>query len=220
MKWSASQLARTVPALIASGEAGEVVRDLCGRFWSHRTSYLLRRDCSLSHTVPEAKIGVAVRPVEPADVPVILVERPTRRASLESGLRTCYVGVTDGGQICYMQWLIDASQNALVASQFPGLCRWLNAGEALLEWAYTFRAFRGLGVMGRAMSLISEIGAEAGAQWLYTYVAIDNVPSLRGCRTAGYRPHRLRTERWRLLTLEATHSDLPVDAKYPFELSP
>lgn len=217
MKWNVPQLTRTVPLLIAQGQAGEVIREFSGRIYSNRVSYLLRRDNSISYSIPEAKIPIVVRPVDHEEIPVILRERPVRVAALESGLSTCYVATTKDNEICYMQWLVDSSQNELVARQFNGLCPPLNQDEMLLEWAYTFKKFRGLGIMGSAMAQISEKGAEAGARWLFTFVAVDNLASLKGCKNAGFRPYRMRTEKWRFLHSTDSLEDLPVNAKYPFE---
>jgi len=136
---------------------------------------------------------------------------------MESGLSTCYLATTTDGEICYMQWLIDSSQNDLISREFPGLCPPLGSDEMLLEWAYTFVKFRGLGIMADAMSQISEKGAAAGAHWLYTYVALDNIPSLKGCRSAGYRPYQIRTERWRLFQRAESFEPLELGAKYSFE---
>ena len=217
MKWNLPQLTRTIPLLIAQGEAGEVIREFSGRIYSNRVSYLLRRDTSMPFSLPKAKIPIVVRPVRQDDFLGILRERPVRVAALESGLSTCYVATTEENEICYMQWLIDSSQNELVARQFNGLCPPLRQNEMLLEWAYTFKRFRGLGIMGRAMAQISEKGAAAGARWLFTFVAVDNVASLRGCKNAGFRPFRIRTEKWRLLRSVDSFEDLPANAKYPFE---
>jgi hypothetical protein len=217
MKWNLHQLTRTVPLLIAQGEAGEMVREFSGRIYSNRISYLLRRDTSIPYSLPEAKIPIVVRPVHHDDIPVILRERPVRVAALESGLSTCYVATTEENEICYMQWLIDSSQNELIARQFNGLCPPLSQNEMLLEWAYTFKRFRGLGIMGRAMAQISEKGAEAGARWLFTFVAVDNVASLKGCKNAGFRPFQIRTEKWWFLRSVDSFEDLPANAKYPFE---
>jgi len=217
MKWNLHQLTRTVPLLIAQGEAGELIREFSGRIYSNRISYLLRRDNAGVHGLPEAKIPIVVRPIRNDDIPIILQERSVRVAALESGLSTCYVATTEQNEICYMQWLIDSTQNELVARQFKGLCPPLSKNEMLLEWAYTFKKFRGFGIMGRAMAQISAKGAEAGARWLFTYVAVDNVASLKGCKNAGFRPFQIRTEKWWCLRSVASFEDLPADAKYPFE---
>jgi hypothetical protein len=220
VKWNLHQLTRTVPLLIAHGEAGELITEFTGRIHSNRVSYFLRRDTSIPHSPPEAKIPIVVRPLRRDDMPAILPERPVRVAALESGLSTCYVATTEENEICYMQWLIDSSQNELVARQFNGLCPTLNQDEMLLEWAYTFKKFRGLGIMGRAMAQISEKGAEKGARWLFTFVDVANVASLKGCKNAGFRPFQIRTEKWWFLHSAESFQRLPDKAKYPFEETP
>lgn len=217
MKWSMSQLSRTLPLLIANGQTGEIVREFASRVYSNEKWYLLRRDLSIAVTPPPAKIPIRVRPLEKFDIPKVVQERPIRLSALEAGLSTCYLAVTDDGDICYMQWLIDSSQNDLIESRFAGLCPRLNEDEMLLEWAYTFKKYRGLGIMAPAMSAISEEGARKGARWLLTFVEQSNIPSLRGCRGAGYRPYKIREDRWRLYRCIERFSTLPADAKYPFE---
>lgn len=69
----------------------------------------------------------------------------------------------------------------------------------VLEFAYTFRRFRGLGIMAPAMAFIAEQGK--GAHWAITYVDRSNIPSLRGCHSAGFSPHRLCCDTWRLFRL-------------------
>jgi hypothetical protein len=217
MKWSSSHLLCTVPLMVANGESGELIREFCGRLFSNRKSYLLRRDGAMEMSAPHARIPIIVRPLRDEDIAVVAKERPIRLAAMKSRLSTCYLATTTDGQICYMQWLIDSSQNDLIAGEFSGLCPPLKKDEMLLEWAYTFVRFRGLGLMADAMSQISEKGAAAGARWLYTYVAPNNIASLKGCRSAGYRPYQIRTERWRLFQRTESFEQLANGAKYSFE---
>ena len=217
MKWSISQLSRTLPLLVANGEAGEIVREFGSRLYSNEKWYLLRRDLAIPFAAAPAKIRIHIRPLQKTDIPKIVHERPIRLPALESGLSTCYLAVTDDDDICYMQWLIDSSQNNLIETRFTGLCQRLDDDEMLLEWAYTFKKYRGLGIMAPAMAAISDEGARKGARWLMTFVEQSNLPSLRGCRSAGYRPYKIRQDRWRLYRCKETFAALSADAKYPFE---
>jgi hypothetical protein len=217
MKWQIGQLKRTVPLMIARGGGRQLIAEIGRRLYSERRSYLLRRDTTVSVAPPKAKIPVVVRPLRCEDHAAILRERPTRLPALEAGLATCYVAICGDGEVCYMQWLIDSSQNALLERAFAGLCPPLARDEALLEWAYTFPKFRGLGIMAHAMSQICAFGAAAGIRSIFTFVDVDNVPSLRGCRSVGFRPYRLRTERWRVLRSRTWFESLPEGARFPFE---
>ncbi len=84
----------------------------------------------------------------------------------------------------------------------------MEADEALIEAAYTFSAYRGKGLMGEGMGQLLLKAREAGAQRVWTYVALDNVASLRGCARVGFVPDHLRRN-WR--RLGSTHTEfLPL----------
>jgi hypothetical protein len=217
MRWTVAQLRRTLPLLIAKGETLNVARKLGGRIYSEKTWYLLRRDPGTPFIAPPPRIPIRVRPVEKSDYPSIIAEHPARLPALEAGLATCYVAETSDGDICYMQWLIDSDQNNLIMTNFRGMCPPLKNGEMMLEWAYTFKKYRGFGIMAPAMSAISEQGAARGATSLITFVEHDNIPSLKGCRSAGYRPYKIRRDRWRLFHKTEQYNSLGPNAKYPFE---
>ena len=59
------------------------------------------------------------------------------------------------------------------------------------ENAYTPPAYRGLGVMPAAMARIAERASDFGARKVMTFVATDNIASLKGCQRAGFHPHLL-----------------------------
>lgn len=212
MNWN--NLTSTIRTMIANGQAKEILAAGIMRTYSDRRDYLLRRDLSAPIDNPPAKIPVRVRPLAEPDIPIVAAEVPDRLAALKSGLPTCYLGVTENDEICYMQWLIGPSHNHLRPRNI-GLT--LEPDERLLEWAYTFKRFRGLGIMPCAMSVLVQRAAETGARWLYTVVEENNIPSLKGCRAVGFRPYKLRTERWRLMHLTQSYAPLPDGAKYSFE---
>ena len=70
----------------------------------------------------------------------------------------------------------------------------LAANEALLEGAYTPASHRGLGIMPAAMSLIAEKAETIGARYVITFVAQNNVPSLKGCQRCGFAPDLLHRQ--------------------------
>ncbi len=57
----------------------------------------------------------------------------------------------------------------------------------MLEFSYTFKRFRGLGIMAPAVAWVAE--QDPRARWAVTYVDRSNIPSLRGCRRAGFYPY-------------------------------
>ncbi|MBF6570439.1 MAG: hypothetical protein IVW54_16355 [Candidatus Binataceae bacterium] len=136
---------------------------------------------------------------------------------LVSGIPTCYVATTNDGDLCYVQWLIISTGQELIRPFFKGQLKFFPADTVLLEFAYTFERFRGLGIMSAAMAQIAERGIELGARSAITYVAHRNIASLKGCARAGFLPFMLRYEKWRAFRLSQKFTNLPDGFSYPFE---
>ncbi len=188
------------------GRLGELGTRLAGRWklglHAELTRYGLLRDLGHNFASPAAKIPLAVRPLADRDLPALfghagvasdLAERlevAWRRALIEKGARGGFVAIDERSDIpCYVQWLFSPRDNGFIEKLggFPPLAE----GEALLENAYTPPAFRGLGVMAAAMAQIAERANEFGGRKVLTFVATDNVASLKGCQRAGFHPHLL-----------------------------
>jgi hypothetical protein len=185
-------------------EAGsqELLRRLAVLFYSTRECYVLRRDL----TVPlvcrtEAKVPITVRPLEPCDLPEIVAERPSGLilGVLRAGLPQCYVALTKAQEVCYLQWLVTPEQRERFGSIRFREMHEFNDDAVMLEFAYTFKRFRGLGIMAPALAWVVE--QEKRAHWAITYVDRTNIPSLRGCRAAGFHPYLLSRDKWRLFRL-------------------
>lgn len=186
--------------------AGELAARLAGRwklgFHAELTRYGLLRDVSQTFSAPAAKIPLAVRPLHDRDLPALfghagtaseLAERlevAWRHAFIEKGARGGFVAIDERTATpCYVQWLLSPRDNGLIEKLggFPALAD----GEALLENAYTPPAYRGLGVMAAAMGQIAERAGDLNARRVLTFVATDNIASLKGCQRAGFHPHLL-----------------------------
>ena len=140
--------------------------------------------------------------------------RGIRLRMVKAGLPTCYVAVTDGDQPCYVQWLIGPESNRQVQEIFGPRFPTLQPGEMLLEGAFTLEAWRGKGIMAAAMAQIAEKAVDHDARWVITLVGEGNVPSLKGCKKAGFQPYLARTDRWRWFQLSTSFGPLtaPVTA--------
>lgn len=104
-----------------------------------------------------------------------------------AGVEQLYVASSDGMPV-YAQWLLTPAGQQRIPSYLPGRYPPLRENEMLLEGAYTFERFRGLGVMAVGMGQLVRIAKGTGAAALVTYVDFDNVPSLRGCANVGFVP--------------------------------
>ena len=165
------------------------------------TRYGLCRDLALPITNPSAKIPIAVRPLQDADLGVLFsvdclrdpaekLELAWRRAFINKGAPGGFVAIDQrSGTPCYIQWLFGSQNNDFI--QRLGGFPVLQPHEALLENAYTPPSYRGLGIMSAAMTLIAERATEVGALHVLTFVDKLNIASLKGCQRAGFHPQQL-----------------------------
>jgi hypothetical protein len=110
---------------------------------------------------------------------------------------------------------MSSAENDRIQEYFRGTFPILAPDEALIEGAFTPESHRGLGIMPRAMALIAERATDFGARYVLTFVGEDNIPSLKGCKRAGFAPYMLRKTDWRLLRPRANFLPLPEDKPYP-----
>jgi RimJ/RimL family protein N-acetyltransferase len=219
---------RDVVRLAREGHARDVLGFMRSRLHSEFVSYGLRRDLRQPLTPPAAKIDLRVRPRASADSLSFLDPTPgstgdaemIRRNQLRllaAGIPTCWIAIDPDGKPCYMQWLITSRDNARIKSQWGGVIPQLGPHEALLEGAYTPDTHRGLGIMAAAMARIAESAKELGASSVITFVAEDNVASLKGCKKAGFDPYVERRVTWRLGRRRAVFTPLPHGFRFPYE---
>jgi hypothetical protein len=193
------------------------MRSLAARIFSTRCSFLLRRDSTTPLIRPDAGIPILVRPVQQEDIAPIVRQHPICKRTFRKGLATCYVATTSSGEICYVQWLIDPSQNELIARDFAGLCPPLSHDERLLHSAYTSPGFNAEAIMASAMADICESAAAGGGHWLYIFVAAEDTATLKLCSRLGFRPHQVCTETWRFFRLTQSFEQFAKGTRYSFE---
>ncbi len=195
--------------------------ELKRQYYSETVAFGLQRDLSKDFDPPVAKINFTIRPLEQGDIAGLLdmhITDPVEKRAISdqqgiinAGIPGCYVAVTEDNKPCYMQWLISSEHNDLVSSHFRGLFPELTQPEVLLEGAYTPPAFRGLGIMPAAMAQIARMASGTHSHLVNTFVDINNIASLKGCRRAGFEPYILRRDRWYLFHRVVTFHPLPAE---------
>lgn len=183
-----------------------LLREFKKRIYSHSVSIGLQRDLNNEFQAPPAKINIEIRPLRKEDFAELLEPSTDpsvnpriiaiQKRMVNANIPTCYVAVTTDSKPCYIQWLIGYDDNQKIENYFRGVFPPLKESEALLEGAYSNPAFRGLRIMPMAMALIAEKATEINARWVHTFVDITNIPSLKGCQRAGFKPYLLRKDRW------------------------
>ena len=187
------------------------------QLWLDKLFFGLRCDLEKLPPAPKAKMAVEMDPLDlkafhgfEAEYAMVTghdaVEVYARERLREAGVSGAHLTVGPNGEPAFVHWLImPPTQEELHRFQ-PGRYRKLGPQEALVEGAYTFTAFRGKGLMIEGMAQLLVKAREAGMKTAWTYVALENIPSLRGCARAGFVPDHLRHNRRRL---GAMHTDFP-----------
>ena len=125
--------------------------------------------------------------------------RTLRRKRLQQhGVRTMHAALDAEGTPVYVQWLVTAGDKPALDQEDAGYWPPLADDQVLLEFAYTFLPFRGLGIMADAMSQLLHVAAATGAASAFTYVRSDNIASLRGCAKVGFDADHVKTVAMRL----------------------
>ncbi len=179
------------------------------RVWSSSISFGLCADLSGLPAARPARIAMRMEPQDPDSFTgfddelelvsgVGRVEVADRQRLCAAGVATLYAAVDDSGLPIYAQWLIRRNEQEPLHRRTHGLFPQLGETEALVEGAYTFMNFRRLGAMADGMRQLLVQSRDAGDQKVFTYVAEDNVPSLRGCANVGFVLDHVRLDRRRL----------------------
>ena len=141
------------------------------------------------------------------------LETYLRHRMVAAEVTELYVARDDAGAPVYAQWLVRSAHWAQLDRFAPGRYPPLAPDEALVEGAFTFPRFRGLGVMADGMAQLLAIAGAAGVRSVLTYVGDDNVPSLRGCARVGFELDHVRVNRRRLGRRSSTASPPDDDAR-------
>ena len=197
--------------LIHDGSTRLFIDELKKRTHSEIISLGLMRDITVPFELPKAKIPIKIRKLRASDVSVLLDEEDliTRNLKLydyqkgliEEFFPYCYVAEDPQGKACYMQFLLGADLNDKIRKHSDGIFPRLAADEALLEGAFMKLSTRGQRIMPAAMARIALRAKKMNAHKVLTFVDKDNIPSLKGCKRAGFSPYITRIDHWSFFQL-------------------
>jgi len=220
---------KMVSLLIAKGKVSLLGREIKRRLYSKERSLCLRRDLDVPFETPAAELVIEIRPLHEKDVGELLDvhdegiptqafrERAQRKLFLPEKVPTCYVAVTKDGSPAFMQWLMAATENDKIQTYFRGGVPLLGEDEGLLEFGFTLEKYRGLRIMPHAISEIAKKGRDFGAKYIITFVPEQNIPSLKGCKRAGFSPYMVRVAKWRWFRRHCEFKMLPLGTPYSFD---
>lgn len=210
---------------IQNGQSSLIWNHIRTRLYSTSFSFGLQRNLRQQFTPRKAKVELSVRLMKQGDADTILNHAEVKRSFphiidkrkklVRAKIPTCYVAIANNTP-CFMQWLMGPEQNEQIQGFFGKTFPKLENNEALLEGAFANPDFRGMGVMPEAMSKITEKATEIGVQRVITFVDIDNIPSLKGCKRAGFSPYILKKSRWLLFKRSVSYEVIPRDMFFQY----
>ena len=218
-------------SLVRRGQCGTALGEIGRRFYSNHVAFGLSHDLSQHAAMPEARISISVRPLQPDDIPQLFDESEAdngeslrhqirRLRHIQANIPTCYVAVDVDRVPCYTQWLMGSADNERIQQFFGGEYPHLKKDEMLLENAYTPEAYRGLRIMPCAMWQITAKAADHDARRVITFVGEENIASLKGCARAGFSPYLVRHDKWRFFRRTITFESYSIDRPYPLDFQP
>ncbi len=184
--------------------AGSAIGKVTQPLWSTETNwFVLRTDLGQLPDPLPTRTEVAMEPVDVADFTGFIDELElvtgSDRGALDdrekmrsAGIDRFYVSFSPSREPVYAQFVITPEQQEAMQAAFRReLFPKLEERQVLLEGAYTFTSFRGLGVMAEGMRQVLTRARDDGFDQALTTVDRDNVPSLRGCARVGFEPARV-----------------------------
>jgi len=96
----------------------------------------------------------------------------------QAGFKHCYFAKTSIGQPAYIQWLIYPDENEIIAKHFQYRFYPLKPNQVMLENAFTFPKFRGLGLMPNVSAELLTIARNQGYKNAVVYIKKNQIASI------------------------------------------
>ena len=127
-----------------------------------------------------------------------------RLAFYDAGFKNCYVARTPSGELAHLQWLIYPDENDIIRSQFKNRFYALKAKQVMVENAFTFPKYRGLGLVQSITYELLQKARAKGARAALCYIIKTNTESINQFMSLGFKiTELLREVKFLLVTKRA-----------------
>jgi hypothetical protein len=103
-----------------------------------------------------------------------------------SGFKNCYVMRQDG-KIAYMQWVIYPTENGIITERYRNKFYSLGDTQIMIENAFTFPPYRGLGYLQSGTLQLFEMARAKGYRSAMCYVRKDRFNTLNELSKIGFK---------------------------------
>jgi hypothetical protein len=204
-----------------------IYKELIRRIYSNEVVYVSYFDLTRRIEVPEPSLPLTLRPLVKEDIPELLVkhsrildtmELKTRLSILlfiNSGVKTCYVGVTGQGKPVVMNWLLTSEMNDKIQCQHGDGIRPLKHDEVLCEFLFIDQDYRGLHLNTWSTMKLFLKAKELGASRAIAYSPKINVLSWEVAKKIGWTPYLVKYVNRRIFRRKITFSPYGKDSTLP-----
>jgi hypothetical protein len=133
---------------------------------------------------------------DPALDPRLRQMRADQRWLLTGDLPAPWVAIGSDGRVCFMSFLLRASDNAAIRARWGDLLPELQPDEAAVEGPYAGDNMRGLGMMKDVLRQVLLAERDDGVRYVLGFIGDANAPSLAVANYGGFDPYMKREERW------------------------
>jgi hypothetical protein len=119
--------------------------------------------------------------------------------------------MTRRAEPCFVQWLLEHTDNQALRHAFGETWPHLLRDEALLEGAFTLPSFDPDEIVPEAMAQIAARAAPLGVRWVHSFVPVEDTAALRLTIAAGFKLHQWRVEQRRLWRRTTSFGPLPAE---------
>jgi len=96
----------------------------------------------------------------------------------QTGFKHCYFVRTTNDQLAYIQWLIYPDENEIIAKHYRSRFYPLKPNQIMLENAFTFPRFRGLGLLPNISAELLTIARNQGYKNAIVYIRKNQIVSI------------------------------------------
>jgi len=112
----------------------------------------------------------------------------------QAGFQHCFLAKLPNGQTTYMQWLIYPEENEVIANHFTRQFYPLRPGQVMLENAFTFPRFRGMGLLPAVSAQLLILARDQGYKDAIVYIKKNQIASLNEFIKLGFTIRKMVRE--------------------------
>lgn len=178
---------------------------LVDRFFSFNNVFILQKSLSTAVAPNPHRMQLSISKIDERDWDDILkqaqsLDVESRREILarafffRNDFRNCFAVRRGMGPIAHIQWIVFPEENDVIGSRYRGLFKPLERYETMIENAFTFPRFRGLGLYTYATRHLLNLAGELEYRKATAYVRAEKFGSLNELIAMGFSIKRVVRE--------------------------